>query len=384
MTPVEVPRPEDFAELDPLLTRVFDVPAEAWTRFRRRVPPADFRVLRRDGAVRAGLALYHFGQFFGGRSVPSAGVAVVGVSPEHRGEGLGISLMAGTLRGLREAGVALSSLYPATRRPYRAVGYECAGTRADWSLPIAAIGLRDHGLAATAVDPRDHARFHGMYRRWAEAGSGLVDRSGAVWERVVTPLDQPAYAVVLGADEGYLVFHQADAPAPVAFDLVVRDFVALSPAALRRAWSYLADHRSIAGRLKWVGGVQDPRLLCLPEVGGAIDWVEQWMLRVVHLPNALEGRGYGADGVLDLEVVDPTLPDNAGCWRLEVRDGHGVVSRGGEGALRCEVRGLAALYTGFLPARRAALLGLVEGTERVLRVAEGLFGGPESWMSDRF
>ncbi len=384
MSRVEVPTAADFVVIDPLLCQAFDIPGDAWTRFRARVPPTDFRVLRAGLSIRGALGLYRFAQYFGGRSVPSVGVAVVGVPPEHRGTGAGTALMAGTLQGLRAEGIALSSLYPATRRPYRRVGYECAGTRVDWSLPVAAIGLRERGLPAVAVPATAHARFHTMYRHWASAGNGLADRSHTLWERLVNPLDHPAYAYVLGDDEGYVVFYQADAPAPFAFDLVVRDLVALTPAALRRAWTLLADHQSIAGRVRWVGSATDPRLLALPEVGGTADWIEQWMLRIVHLPNALLARGYGSDGLLDLEVVDAVLPDNAGRWRLEVNEGVPTLTSGGRGAVRCDIRGLAALYSGFVSAERGALLGLVEGEASALRAATALFAGSECWLADRF
>ena len=381
---VEIPTAADFGVIDPLLCQAFDIDGEGWKRFRTRVPEADFRVLRVAGEIHASLALYRFAQFFGGNPVPSAGVAVVGVPPQHRGVGAGTALMAGTLKGLRAEGVALSSLYPATRRPYRRVGYACAGTRVDWSLPVAAIGMRDRGLAAAPVPAADHARFHTMYRQWAALGTGLADRSRTLWERVVNPADHQAHAMVFGADEGYVVYYQADTPAPFAFDLVVRDFVALTPAALRRAWTLFSDHVSIAGRIRWVGSATDHRLLALPEVGGTADWIEQWMLRIVHLPHALSTRGYSSDGVLDLDVVDTTLPENAGRWRLEVVGGVGVLTPGGPGRLRCDIGGLASLYTGFLSAERAAVLGQVEGDRDTLRAATALFAGPESWLADRF
>src|SRR5205823_13954686 len=48
----------------------------------RTLPYSRARVARRDGIVAAGLIDLHFGQFFGGRSVPMAGVSFVATAPE--------------------------------------------------------------------------------------------------------------------------------------------------------------------------------------------------------------------------------------------------------------------------------------------------------------
>ena len=61
-----------------------------------------------------------------------------------------------------------------------------------------------------------------------------------------------------------------------------------------------------------------------------------------------------------------------------------MLTPGGPGRLRCDIGGLASLYTGFLSAERAAVLGQVEGDRDTLRAATALFAGPESWLADRF
>ncbi|MGH3738929.1 MAG: sterol carrier protein domain-containing protein [Micromonosporaceae bacterium] len=90
----------------------------------------------------------------------------------------------------------------------------------------------------------------------------------------------------------------------------------------------------------------------------------RWMLRLVDVPAALDGRGYpaGVDATVTLTVADPELPGNTGTWRLAVAKGTGQTSRTDPdpGAPRLGPNGLAALYAGFpLPTLRAA--GLVEG-----------------------
>ena len=82
--------------------------------------------------------------------------------------------------------------------------------------------------------------------------------------------------------------------------------------------------------------------------------------------------------------TDPDLPENSGRFRLVVRDGRAVVERGGEGSLRTTVRGLAALYSAYLPARTLAATGALSGDEQTLLRAEAIFAGAAPATPDFF
>lgn len=97
------------------------------------------------------------------------------------------------------------------------------------------------------------------------------------------------------------------------------------------------------------------------------------MLRVVHLKNALQQRRYLEDGVLDLEILDDVLEENAGRWRLEVRDGAGNLERGGEGGCRLDIRGLAQLYTGFAVSETVAALGYLWANDSERATLDAIF-----------
>ena len=86
----------------------------------------------RDGDLVGGLGILFMGQWFGGRSVRTGGIAAVGVPPEERGEGAAEALMTSVLRGLRKRGVPISTLYPSNLRLYRKVGYEQVPRRHEW------------------------------------------------------------------------------------------------------------------------------------------------------------------------------------------------------------------------------------------------------------
>ncbi len=346
----------------------------------------DCRVLRRDDEVVAGLGLYRMGLWLGGRSVPLAGVAAVGVPPEERGRGLARTLVGETLRELRAEGVALSALYASTERVYRAVGYEQAGSRYQYRAPIPSLAVRaGDDLALRPIDPKDTLTLAPLYARWAAAGAGLLDRCPAIWQRLVRERESAPVRAYLAGDEGYVVYAQRDGGS-ARYDLEVRDFVALTPRALRRLWAHLSSHHTVGGQVEWCGPAVDPRCAVLPEQVEAVARPERWMLRLVDLPAALTARGYPEplDLTLDLEVTDALLPENAGRWRLQVAGGRAAVEAGGSGDLRADVRGLAPLYTGLHTAAEIATAGLLTGDPKALAKASLLFAGPAPWMPDYF
>src|SRR5688572_29842589 len=66
-------------------------------------------------------------QLFGGRAVPMGGLASVAVVPDRRGEGLATRVCQEALRAMRARGEVISTLYPASTRLYRGLGWEVAG-----------------------------------------------------------------------------------------------------------------------------------------------------------------------------------------------------------------------------------------------------------------
>jgi predicted acetyltransferase len=101
---------------------------------------------------------------------------------------------------------------------------------------------------------------------------------------------------------------------------------------------------------------------------------------------ALEARGYppGMRAELHLAVEDDVLARNAGSWIMRVEDGAATVTRGGSGRLRADVRALAALYTGHLPAETLALTGGISGRPADLAIATAVFAGGAPSMTDMF
>lgn len=98
----------------------------------------------------------------------------------------------------------------------------------------------------------------------------------------------------------------------------------------------------------------------------------EFMLRLVDLEGALRLLDREVQAPLVLEVEDGEIPENAGEYTV----GDGRVVRGSEAVERValDVRQLAQLYAGYLPARQLARRGLVRpGSGRTLEILEQLF-----------
>lgn len=384
----------ELAALFDILSRVFNFPRAYADKYCERLGREHFRVLHAGGRVAGGLAQLPMAQFYGGRSVPMTGIAVVGVAPDVRSRGGATALMRASLEEMHAAGVALSVLYPATWPLYRRVGYELAGSRYQIKLPLRRLHLRERGHEIRAIGPddaADAATVEALYRDVARQRNGYVDRSPFLWTRVRSPRFEPGegYLAVnpaTGAAEGY-VYYKREESEEAAYALEVSDLVAATPAAGLRLLTFLADHRSMADAAVYHGLPCDPFLRLLPERGHTVKLFDHWMLRLVHVRAALEGRGYpaGLAAQVHLDVADDILPGNVGKLVLAVANGRGRVEAGGRGDVCVDVRGLAALYSGQATPWDLRITGqLAAASEESLAALSSVFAGSLAVTPDFF
>src|SRR5690606_16171793 len=105
-------------------------------------------------------------------------------------------------------------------------------------------------------------------------------------------------------------------------------------------------------------------------------------LRICSLPEAMVARGWPAhlQAELALTVDDPLVADNSGTWTLRITGGRAEVERGGIGGLTLGIDALATLYAGMHDASTLRWLGLIEGDDRSVALADAIFAAPEPWM----
>lgn len=356
---------------------------------------------RMHGAFEArrllGLVHVHgLGQFFGGRSVPMGGVASVAVAPEARGRGLAKALLRAALGAMRERGEAISTLFPATTRLYRACGWELAGASVVRQVaPAELAGLpRPGGGCVRRVGRDELDPLRACYARYAPEVNGFLDRPQALWRRSRAALGEQ-HGLFLAEDDagepqGYVVYHpirgaQQEIGGP--FGIVVDDLLVGTRDAALAVWRLLASWAPQVDRILYRAPPEDPLWLLLPEQRGKVLGEIRWMTRLVDAPAAVAARGFapGLDLQVELELADAELPANAGAWRLVVEKGRGRLEPGAGGGVRLDAAGLASLYTGWASCALLERAGRLAGGSAEERAAlEAAFAGPTPWMLDAF
>lgn len=395
----EYARPDGQAEIREfarVMAQSFAGPPDAFQEWVSAFGPEDVRVMRGRG-IEGGLVLYRMGQFFGGRAVPIWGVAGVSVAPESRGRGLARELMLANLREHFEHGPPLSTLWPATTRLYRALGWETGGTRNTYrvrcaDLPREDAPGKDVDASMRPAGEEDDALIRELYAQRHTRANGCLDRCDAIWKRVArAPGGTPVYRYIIECDgrpEGYITYTQRrENDTDYVYSIILADYALLSAHAARKVVATLAAHRSVARDVQFHGAPGEALLMRVlnsqkVRVHDRLDW----MLRVVRVGDALEARGYpdAVHGEASLEIIDGQVPENNGPWNLRIEGGRAEVKQGGDADTRLDIRGLAALFTGRLPPHELRMAGLMTGNEAHDDLLQAAFAGPAPWMPDFF
>jgi predicted acetyltransferase len=318
------------------------------------------------------------------------GVNLVGIVPEHRGGGTATQLMDAAVREMHASGVPISVLYPAKQTLYRRVGFELAGSRFEHEIALRDLEFEhERGLHVRAFTPEDLPTVQEVHRASCRGLTGPIDRPEYMWRRIYDPLgDREIHGYLVDGDDGceaYAFVEELPAES-LAFRLALTDFVALTGRASRRLLRFFGDHASLGKTLSWFGDPVDLAFMTLREQTWQTKVMFRWMLRILDPAAALAQRGYPDDveAAIDLELTDPLLEENNGRLRLTVADGRAEVTSGGSGTVRADIRGLAAISTGYLHPAQAKALGLLDGPDDALARAATLFAGGTPWMSDMF
>lgn len=373
---------KDIQRLGDILGQCFNFSSEDSQAYLQRTGLENFRVIRHQGEILGGLAILQMGQWFGGECVPMAGISTVGVAPEHRGSGAALELLRQSLKEIYERGLPISTLYAATQRLYRQVGYEQGGSRCFWEMPTNSIGGSDRSVPMQPIIPLS-GEFYELYHQQAKVTNGYLARNQAIWQEVIKP---PVYAYLIGKEtqpQGYIIFSQRQEDKSNLIE--IHDWVLLTTAAVRRFWTFICDHRSQIEKVRWRNSTSDFLTLFLPEQTAKILYSRRWMLRVVDV-STLEKRGYPQEleAQLHLEIRDNLIVENNGKFILTVANGRGEVTKGGLGELQLEINSLSPLYTGMFTPYQLQLTGYLQATEKALSVATQMFAAASPWMADFF
>jgi predicted acetyltransferase len=388
---IRVPREEDRDDVARLISTSLNFPLAAAMARKHTFPLEDMRCAYVDGRPVANAAESRFTQWFGGLGLATSGIWGVVTEPEHRGLGLASECVWALIDDARHRGDALTTLFPAVLEPYRKAGYELAGTYDELRIALDAIPALRSDLRVELLDPdRDTDAVRAAYAGWARARNGVVEPGPEFWrDRILDrPWDEAARTVVVrdGAETvGFAAFTRSpDATGHLGeggFGLKCSLFFATSDRALRALLSYARGHRGIGRWLQWGGAPNDPITLLVGVQAVTPMRRYRWMLRILDVPTAFEGRGYPAiDGEATFAVDDPRYAENAGPWRVIVSGGDAKIERTERHDRRpIPIGALSSLFTGYLRAADAVVLGVLDADDPVVPAFASMFDRPDPW-----
>ena len=295
---------------------------------------------------------------------------------------------------MRDAGIAVSSLHPASTRAYRSAGWELAG-RAGWAtLPTRSLsGIRGEAPGAVeALDPTGGPEVHACYSAWARDLPGAVDRSPAFWWlHEHGGREDGAYLYGVRTDgvlTGYVAYTQTPDARSWGYDLRVDDFAATDRASAVALWRFLGVHSMQVERVRLPIPVLMALQLLLDEQDSVTDLENHWMHRVVDVPGAIAARGYpvGTSGAVSVGVRDPLAPATTKVWRISVADGVGTAAPVDTDAaeVTLDIGAFSALSIGSATVGLLRHAGRIEGPRDASARLGGLLSTPAPIITDDF
>lgn len=372
-----------------------------------------------EGRLAGGVRILPLPMLFGTRPVKGFGVGMVSVHPDFRRQGWYATLNADMLRVTKQAGYALSALYPFRYSFYERLGWAHVTDAVAYDVVFADLPPPETGpnLAGGSARTVSHCLLgelpviedgaipvlDALYRRYAAAYNGMAERDAERWRgvlRATTWGQEPFKYSAIWSDErgepgGYVIWTLPYFGQERETGIRLREFVALTDQSYRGLLAFVARLAPQAPHLRVRFPVADPFHLYLPNPYGKRDLQAGNMLRVVDVKSSLEGAAETAaagEGALTLKVDDPIAAWNAGPWRLEAAAGKVKVRPAKDPAdtapaelVELGVGTLAQIVAGRLKASRAAWAGKLKTADgQALELLDRLYGTRPPYLSDFF
>jgi predicted acetyltransferase len=387
-------REGDVDALARLAVAAFDNTVSDWEEVfdperNARLDLEQVHVIEEDGEARASATVLPLESFVEGAPRPMGGISAVMVHPAYRRRGYAGELMRAVLRDMRERDVALSLLSPFAHAFYRVFGYELASEVIQYSLKPSDLSTSPEQGHLRDYREGDLPSLMEAYEAEALRHTLGVRRSRRHWEEILA--EKERYVAVYqreGEVEGYIIYKisswQEQDPRRT---LRVDEFVAATVRANAALLSFLAGFDPLVYvhgiKLSTSRGEPLHPYLQSSYVKASID--PDQMLRLVDVETALGYLELASEEPLVLDVRDDVIAENQGEYTL----GHGRVVRGAEAeeSVSLDVRQLAQLYAGYLPARELVRHDLVQPSSKgALELLESLFpvGDPRLYRPDHF
>ena len=347
-----------------------------------RIDPERVYVIEDDGEVRASATVLPLESYVDGEPRPMGGIAAVMAHPAYRRRGYAGELMRAVLRDMRERSTHLSLLAPFAHAFYRSFGYELATEGIEYRLKPSDLSTSPEQRYLRAYREEDLPSLMALLEAEARRHPLCVRRSEGHWRSVLSEKDRDVAVYERDGDaEGYVLYKLSgwNEGGDPHRTISVQEMVAATQRAREAIISFMAGLDPQVYGIKLYTPRGEPLHPYLKSSYVTAKVEPDQMLRLVSVEGALGYLNHATEAPLVLEVSDDGVSENVGEYTV----GSGEVVRGAEAAERVslDVRQLARLYAGYLPARQLVRHGLVEhSSERALELLETLFPVGDPWL----
>jgi predicted acetyltransferase len=389
---IRIPSEDDREQIARVLATSLNFSVENALARSPTFPLDDMRCAYVDDRVVATAAESPFTQWFGGNGLACSGVWGVATEPEFRGAGLASACLGRLMDDARRRGTPLSALYPAVIEPYRRLGYELAGTYDEHRIALDVLPAVDgHDLPSVElVDAdRDQDAIMACYARWLARRNGTIEPDAPFWRArlIERPWDEWHRAVVArddGTITGFAIFTRVPDTSghlSFGFGLKCTMFVAENDRTLRALIGYASSYRGLGRWLGWSGPPNDPMTLLVGTQAVTVADRYRWMLRVLDVRGALEGRGYPPiDAEATFAIEDPRYAKNTGVWHIQLSSGEPKVVLGSSHDRRpLSIGAFSSIFSGYLRPVDAVRLGYLDGDDPAADALSAILSGPDPW-----
>lgn len=310
-----------------------------------------------DGKIAASIIMNNYNVRFDGNVVKMGGVGGVATLPEYRRGGAIRSCMEASFRSLYDNGFAFSALYPFSSAYYRKFGFEDGELYHAWELEVKSLNMPEAGGRVRQLFPGDDlSPLLKVYNMFNKDCNMSVIRD--VYDKDLEKGD-------MLEKKKYIFLWEDDQGEPGAFLIGSREGDSLNcmnDFGMRNGLLY-SDARSLCGllnfvRTSFIANYKSIKFTTpswadvfpmLPEhtaIKGKL--LVNGMMRVVNVEQVLGLCRCEGEGEIVLQVEDPILEENRGCFLLSFSpEGDNLVERTDrEPDISLSVGHLAALLCG--------------------------------------
>lgn len=313
----------------------------------------------------------------GPRLAALGGVTSTAVIATHRRRGVLRGIMQAMFNEALARGEAVAALSASEGGIYGRFGFGPATVRTRWEIERSAAALRPPAApTAGTLELADAAAARDAWPVLHEAARrlrvGETSPQTGQWASLSDsgeppdgPLRYLLHRAPGGQVDGIARYRLPWSPdVAEAGVLVVEGLEAVTDDAYRALWELLLDFdltrrivavaRPADEPLRWM--LEDPRAMRVTRQ------TDNFWVRLLDVPAALESRRYEADGSLVVEIPEDAMcPPNAGRWRLSVSGGAASCAPAGGAApdLTTDVQALGSLYLGGMSAALLASAGRI-------------------------